>query len=186
MSHPTFINKFERNAAILASNDNNIYDFYITYNGSIIRVNSKEALLVETFSDLRTFFTITTQGNNLSNLLNRVRALNPEESNYDQDTKNRLCDYVMRKFQSTLEKQKDLLERKEHELACLRKEVSDLLDSVLPQPSTTRAPLHRSNNNVVRELDLAFDSLENMAKKIIQEDNRSADSCSMAARRRRY
>ncbi len=113
---------YEQNVAILARDDVNIYDYYFTANSSIVKTTSKEALFIETFSQLNDFFNIDTQAQNLQNLLNRVISLNAKEAHFDQDTRNRMCHLVWSKFQKNIEKQKDMLEKKKQEIAFRRDE----------------------------------------------------------------
>ena len=180
MATSSCANRFEQNVLTLAQLDTNVYDYYIKASGDIVNVDHEDAIFVETFSDLSNFFNITTQSNNLGNLLARVKSLNNSEAKYDQDTRERMCNFVLRKFQSTSDQHKDLLEKKEHELAIQKAEVSDLLDRTLPSVSII-APENRPTDasSLARQFDDAFDNLENNARR----DLENTESCSEAAKR---
>ncbi|NGX44109.1 MAG: hypothetical protein K1060chlam3_00271 [Candidatus Anoxychlamydiales bacterium] len=183
MAASTCTNRFEKNVLTLANLNTCIYNYYIKASGDIVNVDHVDAIFVETFSNLNDCFNITTQKNNLDNLLSRVKSLNNSEAKYDQDTRERMCNWVLRKFQSTFDQHKDLLEKKENELAIQKAEVSDLLDRTLPSVSII-APENRPTDasSLARQLDNAFDNLENNARR----DLENTESCSEAARRSHY
>ncbi|NGX33157.1 MAG: hypothetical protein K1060chlam4_01218 [Candidatus Anoxychlamydiales bacterium] len=182
MTASSSTNRFEDNVVALARDDTNVYDYYIKANGGIVRLDSVESIFVETLSDLNDCFNITTQSNNLLNLLNRVRSLNEDESNYNLDHRTRLCDYVWNKFQRTIDIEKDILQKKEYEIALQKAPIRDLLNSVLSREPTAfvrldfQALIDRNNR-----LNTAIEAeIEAFRRGML---SRSNESCSEAARR---
>ena len=138
----------------------------------------------ETFSNLTNCLNITTQSSNLQNLLNRVKSLTVDNARFDQDTRERMCNWVWRKFQLAIDIHKDFLEKKEHEIALLRAEVSDLLDRILPPNGSNISSANNSRDpsSTSRQFDAAFDILAKTERRHLENNA----SCSAEAGRRYY
>ena len=91
-----------------------------------------------------------------------------------------MCDKILAKFQETIDKSIAMLTKKEHAIACQRDEITDLLNSLLPNESTQSSlTVPQDLSSLEEQLDTVFDNLGNLGRIALQNN----ENCSKSARR---
>jgi len=160
----------EKQVIGLASNNNNIWDYYIT-DSEIVKMTSLQGMLLEGVGD---FFSkinnLESKERNLNTLLNRVRdnaSERIEEITY-------LCDYVSKKFLQNKEKEKEVIDQRNQEVSEKRQKMLQEMENQEIE-NVDLADLEF-------ELDAAFDDLNrtctqgiNAVRQLVKEEVSNAE-----------